>query len=332
MSIIFQTLNKLQATPPAAPSAQVVGDRPAVAEPIPASRRRPLLVTAMVAGAFVILGFALIFGVRFLGNHAGASGAEAVASQEPVAGAHFFAAAEPAQLTVAVRETTPRYLPPDSAPQAHAPSGGGSAAGTGNVPPPPDTNVATPSGEMHVAPERRDNAPPPAAPVSAATGKDDAVIESSKTMAHGGESSPTESEPMTAEQRKAEAARQAAREKNERISRLVSRLEASLSSAAPDQHGVETLLGELARLKQPGSLYVDKLRAYWLLKIEQYDRARALLEKLAAADEEDVEVGINLAVIDIRQGDIQAARLRLQRLKKAHPDNTRITELIRKLQ
>lgn len=331
MSIIFQTLNKLQATPPAAPSAQAVGDRPAVDEPVHANRRRPLLVSGMVAGAFVLLGVALIFGVRFLVSHTGASGGEAVASQESVAGAHFFAAAEPAQFTVAVRETTPRYLPPDSAPQAHAPSGGGSAAGTGTAPPTPDTNAATPV-EMHLAPERRGNAPPPAAPVSAATGKDDAIIEPSKAPAHGGESGPAESESMTAEQRKAEAARQAAREKNERISRLVSRIEAALSSPAPDQHRVETLLGELARLKQPGSLYVDKLRAYWLLKIEQYDQARGLLEKLAAADEEDVEVGINLAVIDIRQGEIPAARLRLQGLKKAHPDNTRIAELIRKLQ
>ncbi|MBT8341552.1 MAG: tetratricopeptide repeat protein, partial [Desulfatitalea sp.] len=136
-----------------------------------------------------------------------------------------------------------------------------------------------------------------------------------------------------ATQRKAQAARRAVRAKSERIQSLVNRLDTAMNrSAAPQEAQVEAMLHELESIKGRQSPYVQKMRAYWLLKQERHEEAGVLLERILAADDSDLEAALNLVVVHLRLGRRSAALAGLQHIRKAHPDNQRVVEMIRKLQ
>ena len=116
-----------------------------------------------------------------------------------------------------------------------------------------------------------------------------------------------------------------------RIGRLVHDIESALAQGAAGDAHVEGLLKELAQLKGPDHPFVVKLEAFRLLKLGQYEKARNMLEKVAAADAADLEAGMNLVLIDIHDRRFQAARERLLLLRRNHPEDARINDLLRKL-
>ncbi len=136
---------------------------------------------------------------------------------------------------------------------------------------------------------------------------------------------------LTYERRQAQKAQRIAREKSERINNLVLQLETALSQWPGNDVRIESLLQKLTREKGRHSVYVAKMKAFWLLKQKRYGDAEIILKKLASSDDADPEVGINLAIIDLHSGDRQSALKRLQLLRKSHPDNTYIADLYRKL-
>ncbi len=138
-------------------------------------------------------------------------------------------------------------------------------------------------------------------------------------------------EALIAEQQQAEKMRRAVRAKSARIGRLVRQVEGALSQSPMDAARTGTLLKELERLKGRKHAYVAKLRAYWLVKQGQNKKAAVLLKSVLATKRDDMEAGINLALIEIQLQQYRQAGDRLKRLREVYPDNALIADLLREL-
>ncbi len=114
------------------------------------------------------------------------------------------------------------------------------------------------------------------------------------------------------------------------IIRLIARIKKSIRQG-PAVH-TENLLDQLAVLKGSNDRYVLKLRAYWSLQNNDHESAASYLTRVLEKDSEDLEAGINMAIVEINSHRPQMARIRLQKLEKIYPDNLLIADLVRKLQ
>ncbi len=117
--------------------------------------------------------------------------------------------------------------------------------------------------------------------------------------------------------------------KNARICRLISKTKVSLFSGNDSR--TESLLNELNSYKGQDDEYVMKLRAFWYLKRGKYELAKPLLDLLLEKDENDLEAGINMAVLEIRTNRLGQAQTRLENLRRIYADNTQIPSLLRKI-
>lgn len=117
--------------------------------------------------------------------------------------------------------------------------------------------------------------------------------------------------------------------KNSRICRLLSETKKSLLSENDSR--TESLLNELHAYKGQDDDYVMRLRAFWHLKRGKYDSAKSLLDRLLQQDENDLEAGINMAVLEIKTNRLDQAQERLERLRRIYADNTQIPSLLKKI-
>jgi len=117
------------------------------------------------------------------------------------------------------------------------------------------------------------------------------------------------------------------------ISKLVSEIEKSMrrNTLTGDDDNIEDCLKRLASIKGEDYAYVLKVRAYWYLRKKEYASAALLLEKVLDENENDIEAGINMAIIEVNRDQGEKARKRLRRLKGIYPENTRIPEILAKL-
>lgn len=142
---------------------------------------------------------------------------------------------------------------------------------------------------------------------------------------------PVQAQPAyDAELEAAERARRAALEKSARIARLVRKIERALAGS-PEAGNPQTLIAKLARIKGKNHPYVAKLRAYWNFQRGRYDLAEADLNKVIAANPDDFEAGINLALIEIHDQRYHEALARLKQLRNLYPENPQIADLIKRL-
>jgi tetratricopeptide (TPR) repeat protein len=142
---------------------------------------------------------------------------------------------------------------------------------------------------------------------------------------------PVQAQPAyDAELEAAEKARRAALEKSARITRLVRKIERALAGA-PEAGNPQILIAKLARIKGKHHPYVAKLRAYWNFQRGRYDLAEADLSKVIAANPDDLEAGINLALIEIHDQRYHEAMKRLKQLRHTYPENPQIADLIKRL-
>ncbi len=335
MSVIFQALQKLE------PDREAMAPTPdgfdgGLPMETPMRRLLPRLVkVALLAGLVVVLGFGAVHAVRWLRD--GTPRTDGATSQ-PVRHAMPQATGKvPVQPPAAKPDQTrpkpaqARYYPPES---------------SGKV---PGVTMAAPDTTETLAqdsPERVSNqqdAPlaPTAesrpAPVQVAPEKEPISLPDQADPAPDFPSkenpSPEQGRDIDPAWLAAEAARVAAIEKNARIGRLVRRIEVSLHDPVnpANQGATEALLGELARLKGEDSAYVNKLRAYRLMKTGQYEKAEPVLRKILAGNAFDLEAGLNLAVILINTGRLDQAGQWLRQLRNAYPDNAPVADLLRRV-
>lgn len=142
---------------------------------------------------------------------------------------------------------------------------------------------------------------------------------------------PVQAQPADdAEMEAAEQARRSALEKSARIARLVRKIEQALAGS-PEAGNPQILIAKLARIKGKNHPYVAKLRAYWNFQRGRYDLAEADLNKVIAANPDDFEAGINLALIEIHDQRYHEAMARLKQLRNTYPENPQIADLIKRL-
>ena len=118
-------------------------------------------------------------------------------------------------------------------------------------------------------------------------------------------------------------------EKSGRICHLVAKFQEAMLTE--DNARVETIIDELASLKGERSDYIIKLKAFWRMKQGDYDFASSLLNALLQKDENDLEAGINMAVIEIKTHRLDQAKKRLERLRDIYQENTLIPDLLQKI-
>lgn len=120
-----------------------------------------------------------------------------------------------------------------------------------------------------------------------------------------------------------------AAKKRANIAKLVTRLEgAVLRMDAPE---VKKLMRRLSAAKGEDNLYVLNLKAFWYLKQKRYFKAEALLKKILKIDQDHLEAGLNMAVVEVKTQRSDTALKRLKRLKALYPENPVLVEMIQKL-
>jgi len=68
---------------------------------------------------------------------------------------------------------------------------------------------------------------------------------------------------------------------------------------------------------------VLKLRAYWFMRQGDYDKAAELLSRVLKENKDDLEAGVNMAIIEIRANEITKAKKRLARLRDIYQEKVR---------
>jgi len=118
-------------------------------------------------------------------------------------------------------------------------------------------------------------------------------------------------------------------EKGLKTSRLVAEITDAIRQNNKEQ--TDKLLDQLSALKGVENRYVLNLRAYWFLLQKDYQAAAYALNKVLEENKDDLEAGVNMAIVEIGTNRFQAARKRLLKLRSLYPENTRIAELIQKI-
>src|SRR3989339_256782 len=88
------------------------------------------------------------------------------------------------------------------------------------------------------------------------------------------------------------------------------------------------LFDALAKENGPGSIYYLKLKAFQDIREENYESAKRILNQVLALDMNDFDANFNMAVIEIREQKLNAAKQRLTRLKEIHPSKASIDDLL----
>lgn len=113
------------------------------------------------------------------------------------------------------------------------------------------------------------------------------------------------------------------------IAKLVAQIEAAILSM--DAPAVKKLMPRLSAVKGQDNLYVLNLKAFWYLKQKRYVAAEILLKNILKQDQDHLEAGVNMAVVEAKTQRKEAALKRLRRLKALYPENQVLIEMIRKL-
>ena len=123
------------------------------------------------------------------------------------------------------------------------------------------------------------------------------------------------------------------RERRSREHLKITRLAAHTMEAiqAGDAAAASASLAEIEKLKGSQDLFVLKLKAYRMIQQGALKTARALLFQALALKPDDVEAGLNMAVIDMMEGRRDQARQRLTGLQARHPEVHTISAYLSRL-
>ena len=114
-----------------------------------------------------------------------------------------------------------------------------------------------------------------------------------------------------------------------RIARLVDEI---LSAIRTDEvERASKLLNQLVQMKGPKDPFVSKLRAYSFIRQSRLEEARSLLTEVLSRNADDIEAGLNMAVIDIKSGRYREARSRLTSLQAIYPEQDQVAIYLEQL-
>lgn len=119
-------------------------------------------------------------------------------------------------------------------------------------------------------------------------------------------------------------------QKNIKIGNIIGKIKRNMK--AHDARTTERLIDQLASLKGKNDQYVLKLRAFYLMNQGDFKSAVFLLNRVLQTDKDDREAGINMAILEMKNGQVNEAKSRLYRLREIHPHDTLIPDLINKIE
>ncbi|MFH2090943.1 MAG: tetratricopeptide repeat protein [Pseudomonadota bacterium] len=133
-------------------------------------------------------------------------------------------------------------------------------------------------------------------------------------------------------QARIEVARMAQEKKTQKISAIAG-LAADLENAIETQDNAraDQLFEQLEHSTDKTSFYYLKLKAFQLIRENQYDQAKIYLNKVLEKDNTDLEAGLNMAIIEIREGAFKDAKKRLIWLNDRYPSHNAIDRLLNQL-
>lgn len=113
------------------------------------------------------------------------------------------------------------------------------------------------------------------------------------------------------------------------ISTLASDLEVAIKTNNINE--AEKIIKKLEEQTDKQSGYYIKLKAFKLIQDKNYDQAKIWLNRILEKDPSDLEAGLNMAIIDIRQASFEEARKRLLKLSEIYPSHPGIHQLLDQL-
>lgn len=124
-----------------------------------------------------------------------------------------------------------------------------------------------------------------------------------------------------------------AKEKKSKKNSQIAELSAALETAIQKNDSVETdqILEQLYKKADINSSYYLKLMAFQNIRKKNYTQAKFLLQKVLNHDDQDLEAGLNMAIIEIREEKFADAKKRLVRLKEIYPFHTLIEQMLGEL-
>ncbi len=115
-------------------------------------------------------------------------------------------------------------------------------------------------------------------------------------------------------------------DKSRKVASLISNIEESIQKQ--NYQETEQLIQKLSDLIQKDNPYLLKIKSFFYIKTKKYSQAVEILQKILAKDQNDLEANINMAIIEIKNGKIEDAHLRLVNLAKIYPENSTIQDLL----
>jgi tetratricopeptide (TPR) repeat protein len=113
------------------------------------------------------------------------------------------------------------------------------------------------------------------------------------------------------------------------VTNIANQMRAAVQAGNVDQSNA--FLAQLMKIKGENNPFVKKLEAYLHIRQGNLEKARAVLSSILATAPDDLETGLNMAVIDIRSGRHEQARQRLVRLLDQYPEEDQIIGYLRQL-
>ncbi len=110
---------------------------------------------------------------------------------------------------------------------------------------------------------------------------------------------------------------------------MVAKLESLLHMGRTAE--AEKLLQDIENHLGRDSIYLLKMKAFFHMKQNQNEHAAEILHQVLARDANDLEAGINMAVLEIIATKADAAEKRLQKLNEVYPGNPHIQRLLEKI-
>lgn len=114
-----------------------------------------------------------------------------------------------------------------------------------------------------------------------------------------------------------------------KIARLVDEIHGAIRTGEVAQ--AARLLDKLVQLKGANDSFVTKLKAFSYIKQSRLEEARSLLTRVLSIDADDLEAGLNMAVIDIKSGRYEEARSRLTELQAIYPEKDQVAIYLKQL-
>ena len=114
-----------------------------------------------------------------------------------------------------------------------------------------------------------------------------------------------------------------------KIPQIIAKLRKAI--AQNDANKVNKWLEVLGTIRRPDDPYLLNMRAYWHMTQQEYGKAETYLQQVLLSNSEDLEAGLNLAIVETHTDRTRNAQQRLQILSQRYPNELRLQSVINTL-